>query len=361
MDDLPDVFKILKYMLGFGILFIVLLATSNSHNFFSSLFIFSNAILIAGAFYGTGGLAGFLFAIPKVSQNKNVDPNEKYDDTKVVHNDNLVQISDWLTKIIVGIGLTKLSYIGPTIYLVGEKLGATLLGSNYIGNPKFGTNTSVAIIIYFAILGFMMVYMWTRLYFYSFLKLNLGRKYDASQKKLVSAKKDLQSAVTVLESAVTELEEVKVESKNAKTEIEAIVTTEPGVGQNIKKEQIKIWNDEKSENDPHKCKFGGNAESSGRKVSATVRETSYDNELFVVDIEVISTNPDNPLTGEVKFFLHPSFQPEVRIIPVVEGKAVNKLISYGAFTLGVETDNGTIKLELDLSEIPDAPKLFKER
>jgi hypothetical protein len=59
--------------------------------------------------------------------------------------------------------------------------------------------------------------------------------------------------------------------------------------------------------------------------------------------------------------LHPSFKNEKEIIKVINGKAENKLISYGAFTVGVEADNGATRLELDLAELPDAPRIFRER
>ncbi|MCL9804437.1 hypothetical protein NAT51_02820 [Flavobacterium amniphilum] len=347
MDDLPDVFKILKGMLWLGILLIVFLSFI-SQNTSAYLFTLGNALLIAGAFYGVGGLTGFLFGIPKMIQNNHIDSNNLGEsESNVAHNDNLVQISDWLTKIIVGVGLTQLNYIAPALYEIGKILGTTILGFDHRGNGDFGTNTSIAIILYFAILGFMMVYTWTRLHFYRVLKLDLIKVINKTKEEL--------------DVKATELHKAETESQNAKTELDAIVTTFPDVTQTIKENQIKIRDDEKSENDPHKDKFGGLAERAGRIVSATVRETSYDKELFVVDIEVTSTNPDNPLTGEVTFFLHPSFPSEVETIKVIDGKAVNKLISYGAFTVGVETDNGTIQLELDLSQIPDVPKLFKER
>ena len=347
IDDLPDVFKILKAMLLLGILFIAFLSFI-SLNPYTYLFTLGNALLIAGAFYGVGGLTGFLFGIPKMIQNNHIEANSLGEnESNVAHNDNLVQISDWLTKIIVGVGLTQLNYIAPALYEVGKKLGTTILGFDHRGNDDFGTNTSIAIILYFTILGFMMVYTWTRLHFYRVLKLDLIKVINRTKEEL--------------NVTATELLKVEVEKQNAKTELDAIVTTLPDVAQTIKENQIKIRKDEDSESDPHKGKFGGLAEHSERKIAASVRETSYDKELFVVDIEVTSTNPDNPLTGEVTFFLHPSFPNEVETIKVVDGKAENKLISYGAFTVGVETDNGTIKLELDLSQIPDAPKLFKER
>src|SRR6266498_647278 len=70
-------------------------------------------LAIAGAALMIGGFLGFLFGIPRTGTVIESD----------VHgNTNLEQISDWLTKILVGVGLTQISEI-PTFL---EKLSASL-------------------------------------------------------------------------------------------------------------------------------------------------------------------------------------------------------------------------------------------
>ncbi|NHM08030.1 hypothetical protein G4D82_12430 [Flavobacterium sp. CYK-4] len=130
IDNLPDVFVILKWMLILGMVFIILLSLINIETFgFRVLYSIGNAMLIAGAFYGAGGLTGFLFGIPKIIQSNHLDAKaEDIRETDVIHNDNLVQISDWLTKIIVGVGLTQLNTIPKSLYHIGEKLGTSILG-----------------------------------------------------------------------------------------------------------------------------------------------------------------------------------------------------------------------------------------
>jgi hypothetical protein len=91
------------------------------------------------------------------------------------------------------------------------------------------------------------------------------------------------------------------------------------------------------------------------------KETSYDKDLLVIDLEVVSTSLSQPLQDEVVFYLHPSFPNAEETIRVVDGKAENKLISYGAFTVGVVCDNGQTRLELDLSQLEDAPEVFRLR
>ena len=77
---------------------------------------FSVSVLLAGTSLFIGGLFGFLFGIPSISQdsdnlekNKNQDPSSTV--SKLLINGNVRQISDWLTKILVGVGLTQFSSV----------------------------------------------------------------------------------------------------------------------------------------------------------------------------------------------------------------------------------------------------------
>lgn len=360
--NLPDVFVILKYMLVLGILFVISLsffnADGNAKNHYTFLYTIGNAMLIAGAFYGAGGFTGFLFGIPKIIQNNHVvqKGNEGNNGSDVVHNDNLVQISDWLTKIIVGVGLTKLYDIPKYLYRIGEKLGTSILGGED-RDDSFGTNVSVAIILYFSILGFMMVYIWTRIYFVRVLK-----ETDKELKKVLEETVEKKILVeNKLKDTINEKKELEEISQITKSELDAIITTFPDVTQNLKDKQIEMKKDTDVEDDPHKGNFGGLSETKGRRLSAKVKETSYDKDLFVIDLEVVSTSVLQPLQDEVVFYLHPSFPIAKETIKVVDGKAENKLISYGAFTVGVVCDNGQTKLELDLSQLEDAPEVFRQR
>src|SRR6059036_633347 len=43
-----------------------------------------------------------------------------------------------------------------------------------------------------------------------------------------------------------------------------------------------------------------------------------------------------------------------------DGVARLRVVAYGAFTVGVEADEGKTQLELDLAELPKVPKAFRE-
>ncbi len=107
-------------------------------SFFSA---FGAGVLIAGGSVLTGGFLGFIFGIPSIQQDAN---------SRLKYNDNLVLISDWLTKIIVGVGLTQLYNIPHFITLIGQHFQA-----NFADNI-WGRNVAIAIVGYFFVLGFLM-------------------------------------------------------------------------------------------------------------------------------------------------------------------------------------------------------------
>jgi hypothetical protein len=104
-------------------------------------------------------------------------------------------------------------------------------------------------------------------------------------------------------------------------------------------------------NDPQKGRFGGSAKSNGRQLLAEVHPTENEN-YFDIRLKVEPIENGESLTDEVLFFLHDSFSPSVIKVFPVDGKyaEIKSLIAYGAFTIGVVTDNGATMLELDLAK-----------
>jgi hypothetical protein len=114
--------------------------------------------------------------------------------------------------------------------------------------------------------------------------------------------------------------------------------------------------------DPQKGLWGGRRESNYKKVTAgKIRPLRSDSENYRIPLEVGSTDPaGHPLTGKVRFHLHDTFRPSVEEVVAEHGVARLTLVAYGAFTVGVDLEDGT-KLEIDLADPDiDAPKAFKE-
>lgn len=140
-----------------GILILLLYASKSPH----SLTTFSISVLVAAASMAVGLFVGFLFGIPR--------PNDQSDSTikplvpgtsKITYkrNSNLVEISDWLTKMIVGVGLFELSKIPGKLRSLGEYM-AYAFGADAVPSALV-----IAIICYFTIFGFLLGYLWATIY-----------------------------------------------------------------------------------------------------------------------------------------------------------------------------------------------------
>lgn len=112
--------------------------------------------------------------------------------------------------------------------------------------------------------------------------------------------------------------------------------------------------------DPWKGAFGGKSAASDRVLEAAIDPVPESPGIYLVQLSVRSTKRDKPLTGEVLFFLHPTFKVEqVGVKPDADGVARLNLTAWGAFTVGALADGGATKLELDLAKHPDADAEFK--
>jgi hypothetical protein len=112
--------------------------------------------------------------------------------------------------------------------------------------------------------------------------------------------------------------------------------------------------------DIQKGKWGGKSVSGGYILLASVTATDKSEAYFRVRIWVQSVEPSVVLTGKVTFHLHDTFkQPDV-VVAATDGIAEIERLAWGAFTVGAELGDG-VTLELDLSELPGAPRAFRER
>lgn len=152
--------------LGFGVIIVLVLGIANTEaDAFSAAMA---GILLAGAATLIGGFIGFLFGIPRSKQGQapvsaaaGSSGQREY-----LENTNLEQISDWLTKIIVGLTLVQYDKIQAAVVLAGTYFAPAL----WAGDANLGTAIGVAVIVYFSIVGFLFAYLWTRIHMESVLR-----------------------------------------------------------------------------------------------------------------------------------------------------------------------------------------------
>ncbi|QPF86358.1 hypothetical protein IC762_08775 [Bradyrhizobium genosp. L] len=104
----------------------------------------------AAAFFA-GTISGFLFSIPKAVLNAAGGTTHRYRP-----NTNLEDVSDWLTKIILGLSLVHIDKIINLLSSVGDQVGAAM------GQAQGAKAIAISAMIYGAVCGFLAAYIWTR-------------------------------------------------------------------------------------------------------------------------------------------------------------------------------------------------------
>lgn len=134
-------------------------------NIFEWLRSFATGLVYAGACLVGGGGLGFLFSIPRQLRSNDQIPAQKITSgadkesplQRYGGNANLERISDWLTTVLTGVGLVEIrsiiSFLKRVAIFMAGGFGSRL------GAEPF----ALCLIIYFAVIGFFIGYLWTRL------------------------------------------------------------------------------------------------------------------------------------------------------------------------------------------------------
>ncbi|HEY0291109.1 MAG TPA: hypothetical protein VGC51_02050 [Hansschlegelia sp.] len=127
-----------------------------------SLMMFATFCAIMTCFAALGGVGGFLFGIPRLASAKAEAAGAKpfagaaVSDRLFDSNSNLEDLSDWLTKIIVGVGLIELNAIGAKLDAFGGQFQAMFPGLAGVGLVACLTAVTAFVV------GFLYVYLLTR-------------------------------------------------------------------------------------------------------------------------------------------------------------------------------------------------------
>ncbi|MCE3227499.1 MAG: hypothetical protein K0S32_2050 [Bacteroidetes bacterium] len=159
------------------------------------------SILLASASYIIGFFLGFLFGIPKRNSEK---------ETAYNLSTNLVDISDWLTKIIIGLGLIEIRGIGAYLMSIGE----------YVQKQTNGENSIKVFVIccvsYFFIFGVYYGYNYMRLYLSGQFKVADDNLLKLNEKAEVLDELVSEPTIEINSSMKKNLEEYELLLKNTK-------------------------------------------------------------------------------------------------------------------------------------------------
>jgi hypothetical protein len=319
---------------------------------------------------------GTLFGMPKRNNKK---------ENNYALNNSLVEISDWLTKIIVGLGLVNLKEIPGYLISLGEYVRAS---SKYEG--QLLNVYTIGIVVYFGFLGLYIGYNYMRLVLsnkYKYADDNLiRRELEIAKEKVIEVKEENQQKdkkIIQIQSLVQEKEQLTrtlidkvnepaMSNTNVNTVAKKIIDSDEVKkgSENIASDIDKMINEAKlklhkglilNHEDPQKGQWKSNSINNERELKATVIEEAKG--LFKIKLQVVSTNPkNNPLKTDdlILFALHNTFgDPPFKLVKTDNHTAELSFYTYGSFTVGAFADNGTTELELDLAELPNVSSYFK--
>ena len=204
-------------LLGVGAVVVFGVQGKSVSEFFT---ISSVGIMAAGASLLVGGALGFLFGIPKTLQQESPtgspEENQALDQRQGTAplvryrvNTNLEQISDWLTKMLVGVGLTQLYILPGKLQQLTKYIGGGLGDSSY--NEVF----ALALLLYFIVVGFLFGYLWTRLFL-------AGALREADMSVIGALTRKIEKATIQFEQTDKEFEQFK---KQPERDAEALSLT----------------------------------------------------------------------------------------------------------------------------------------
>jgi hypothetical protein len=326
------------------------------------------ALLTALAATATGLVLGFLFGIPRgLSGDNNAPTGTSYEggagtnaagtsahQPRRLGNASLEQVADWLTKLLIGAGLTQLGPLKDHLQSLARQVSESVSPPNDPASPMFG----LALIGYFGCMGFLGGYLATRLLL---ARLLVREELAVDQLTLELVRK------AGREEGRRQMEEVTGGNQARISQAEAEATRAAGADATLRQrlEAAKlcdpglpptVWDD------PQKGRFGGQATTAERFVTANVKPVPGTDEEWFDLVLTVAGKPGAPaLESPVKFFLHQTINPDNVVVMPRNGTAQLNLRVWGAFTVGAITDEGRTKLELDLSELPGAPAKFRSR
>lgn len=380
---------------------------------------------VSGAVFAcllSGATLGFLFGIPRslavpAGNGQAAAPAGG----GFAHNTNLEQISDWLTKIVVGIGLVEAQSIAAHFQALSLRV-AIHWGLGADGAPSAGF-----VLLASLLFGFVGFYIWTRTKFVYYLEYNetavaaerrerelaerratvaeevaqqalqdadaAERSANAERERKALAEQQAREADEQARQAREQAEQAREQAEQASSEaaemslaagflqtgevvpLQATVQR-PRSAKPTRESWTRFFDQIRQDSrdvasaytaaeqkdvwdsDPNLGQFGGAASAGGRELSAQVQPLNSSGQTCAVTIRVRSLDPARPLSGPVRIHLHPTFDPAVREALLKNGEAELRIIAAGVFTIGAEADDGATRLELNLADLPGLPPAF---
>lgn len=138
---------------------------SGNGNFETEVAVALTAFLLYASSCALGGVVGMLFGMPRsrltdaLNDGENLDASStgSVQRSRYLTNSNFIKVSDWLTTIIIGLGLVNIQKLVPAAGSLRESLSEPLGGTAHAGVIGLG------VIGVSFITGFILAFLWTML------------------------------------------------------------------------------------------------------------------------------------------------------------------------------------------------------
>lgn len=160
--DVNRVILLLWLLTGIGLLSLLIPAgvKLTHEDWAGALTVLGSGLFMAGAATLAGSVIGFLFGVPRRYESPSATNESESNPEHVAYrpNTNLEQISDWLTKILVGVGLTQMPEIIGFFKAIATEAGPAF------GDTPSGKIIAVSIVVHYVLVGFfqgfLLAYLW---------------------------------------------------------------------------------------------------------------------------------------------------------------------------------------------------------
>jgi hypothetical protein len=335
--------------------------------------IFVVELMVGVAALTVGTLLGFLFGIPRgqtqshgrgaTDTTSNSDSSTPQDarGPGYAPSTNLEQVSDWLTKILVGVGLVGFNKLRDALTTAGD-----LVAASFNPSVRGASVVSQLTIIVFAILGFLSSFLWTRVYYGAIqfgADTDIWSLLNGLKNRVIESSADSQKAVSLASLVAGG----KLTQARSTIEPEAERAAAAGPPPEVPGPELEVFRKiEKFQGEPAVFDsnptgdlFGSEPSSTnGRQLVGRI-DVQLDGAL-VLAVRVQGKDGSAPLVGEAIFLLHPTIQDPVRRVPCKDNAAEVKFYCEGWFHVAAIVDDLRTVLALDLRQIPNIPKWFKE-
>ncbi|MET3181731.1 UNVERIFIED_ORG: hypothetical protein ABIC43_004906 [Variovorax guangxiensis] len=304
------------------------------------------AVLACIGSFSVGGMLGLLFGSPTLgsgqaqSKTEGEGTNSQFG---VRPNTSLERVADWLTTMIVGLGLVNLGAIRSEAATMSIWLTQAITGqSSQNGSP------GITIALGFGFAGFLLLYLWCM----RFLPSELRDSYETLRARAENAEAKARQLLEDFKAKA----QFRVQPEMLEQIKSRLILA--GVDEAASADVVTRYRLSKKADDEPMENFGPTSDR-GYRLEASVKDAGAGKFTVTVTLSV----PENSTGRRVFWLLHNSFAPDVLSecpFQPPQGASYTTVVDE-AFWIGAIVplaDQGVVRLAFPLGQAPDAPSNF---